>query len=151
MINKKLSLYYLLRLGFLSSSFIFIFILVLLILVCDNTLSWIKLKDELGRIPWKDIYDYLISINKDLQKRNIIDLSALNKEMVINSNIVSIKISKDNDWLLLEKEHVYYWEYTKYIDLTRIYPQSKIISNIFFWKTNKYTVIEKIKLSSFDL
>jgi hypothetical protein len=127
-------------------------ILVLGLLFTEWTIiSNLYLKDKTSQKFWKDKYDYIIHINSSFRKKNLIDLWYLNKELSLFNNTVSIKIIKDNDFFLLEKEHIYYWENTKYVDLVKRYPQSKIVSSVYFGKTNKYTVIEKAKINNIDL
>jgi hypothetical protein len=52
--------------------------------------------------------------------------------------------------MLLEKTREIYGLDKRMIDLIRTYPHSEISAKVYNGKINKYTIIEKIRLDSFD-
>lgn len=120
--------------------------IVIMILLCKDYFSTVYLKNTLSRIAWKWEYDYLIRIVK---KKKDISWGKHLEEILDddNINLISIKVSKKTNWILVEKEYWYSSEH-KFIDLVKMYPHAEIKTNTYFWHINKYTVIDKIEIKS---
>ncbi len=99
-----------------------------------NITYWIKILSKL-----KDILDEIE------EKRNLI------LDKIFDDKYNEIKIKKKNWELhLLEWEINIYWDDTKFVELKKQYPFSKIETEVHNKNTNKFKVIEKIKLKKDD-
>lgn len=123
-------------------------ILVLLYLYLNGNLSYIGNKIDLDRL-WIHSWEYVVNISQNLNRAQLNSFSDISNQLKnIQSNTKSIKVSKKNNDFILEKEHVFYWDQTKYIDLVNRFPYSDITWRNYLWKVNKYIVIEKIKINN---
>lgn len=97
--------------------------------------------------------DGFVRINMDFRKskiprrKNLEDIFDFS-----NDSVRSIQLIKEKDWTFsVEKEHSFYGDERRFVDLKRLFPSSKIITRVHLWKISKYTVVEKIDGVHLDL
>jgi len=96
----------------------------------ENTKYWIRILPDFKKI-----------LDEIEEKRSLI------LDKVFDEKYNEIKIKKQK-WEIsfIEWQINIYWDDTKFVDLKKQYPFSKIETDIHKWKINKYSIKEKIKL-----
>jgi len=73
-------------------------------------------------------------------------------DKIFDTDIKEISIKKKLNWELhlLEAKKEFIWDENKFVELRKKFPHSEINTKNYAWKTQKYEVIEKIKLENWD-